>query len=181
MVRVQKKYIGFFLGIAAFLLIFLFADLKPGKPEVTATMAVAALMAIWWVSETIPLAVTALVPLVLFPALGVLDGRVRGAAVEALGRLGDDAAAAHVVSLLHDAVEAVRVQAARALGQLRAEAAMPDLVAALDDTSWWVRFRAAEALIRMGSRGVAVLRATAGQAGVGGEIATQVLAEMAVN
>ena len=42
---------------------------------VTATMAVAALMAIWWITETIPLAVTALLPLVLFPALGVLDGR----------------------------------------------------------------------------------------------------------
>jgi sodium-dependent dicarboxylate transporter 2/3/5 len=38
-------------------------------------MAVAALMAIWWVTETIPLAVTALVPLVLFPAFGVLDGK----------------------------------------------------------------------------------------------------------
>jgi sodium-dependent dicarboxylate transporter 2/3/5 len=71
----QKKYIGFFLGIAAFLLILFFGDLEPGKPEVSATMAVAALMAIWWVTETIPLAVTALVPLVLFPALGVLDGK----------------------------------------------------------------------------------------------------------
>ena len=75
MIRMQRKYIGFFLGIAAFLLIFFLANLEPGKPEVTATMAVAALMAIWWVSETIPLAVTALVPLVLFPALGVLDGK----------------------------------------------------------------------------------------------------------
>ena len=75
MVRMQKKYIGFFLGIAVFLLIILFTDLKPGKPEVTATLAVACLMAIWWVSETIPLAVTALVPLVLFPAFGVLDGK----------------------------------------------------------------------------------------------------------
>jgi sodium-dependent dicarboxylate transporter 2/3/5 len=71
----ERKFIGFFLGIAAFLFIFLFLDLEPGKPEVTATMAVAALMAIWWISETIPLAVTALVPLVLFPALGVLDGK----------------------------------------------------------------------------------------------------------
>jgi len=73
--RLQKKYIGFFLGIAAFLLIWIFTDLKPGKPEVTATMAVAALMAVWWVSETVPLAVTALVPLVLFPAMGILDGK----------------------------------------------------------------------------------------------------------
>jgi sodium-dependent dicarboxylate transporter 2/3/5 len=71
----QKKFIGFFLGIAAFLVIFFFADLEPGKPEVTSTLAVAVLMAIWWVSETIPLAVTALVPMVLFPVLGVLDGK----------------------------------------------------------------------------------------------------------
>lgn len=76
----QKKYIGFFLGIGAFLVIWIFTDLEPGKPEVTATLAVAALMAIWWVSEAIPLAVTALVPLVLFPALGVLDGKEVSAA-----------------------------------------------------------------------------------------------------
>ncbi len=75
LLTMQKKYIGFFLGIAAFLIIILFTDLEPGKPEVSATMAVAALMAIWWVTETIPLAVTALIPLVLFPAFGVLDGK----------------------------------------------------------------------------------------------------------
>ena len=74
-IRLQKKYIGFFLGISAFLLIWILTDLEPGKPEVTATMAVAALMAVWWVSETVPLAVTALVPLVLFPAMGILDGK----------------------------------------------------------------------------------------------------------
>ena len=71
----QRKFIGFFLGILAFFSIFLFTNLEPGKPEVTATLAVAALMAIWWISETIPLAVTALLPIVLFPALGVLDGK----------------------------------------------------------------------------------------------------------
>ena len=76
LVVMQRKFIGFFLGIAAFLIIYLFLDLEPGKPEVTATLAVAVLMATWWISETIPLAVTALVPLVLFPALGVLDGKV---------------------------------------------------------------------------------------------------------
>lgn len=71
----QRKFIGFFLGIVVFLGIMLFTDLEPGNPKVTSTLAVALLMAIWWISETIPLAVTALVPLVLFPALGILDGK----------------------------------------------------------------------------------------------------------
>ena len=71
----QKKYIGIFLGLAAFLFILFFTDLEPGKPIVTRALAVAVLMAVWWVSEAIPLGITALVPLVLFPALGILDGK----------------------------------------------------------------------------------------------------------
>ena len=73
--RTTKQRPAFFLGAAAFLVIWLFTDLEPGKPEVSATLAVASLMAIWWVSETVPLAITALVPIVLFPALGILDGK----------------------------------------------------------------------------------------------------------
>ncbi len=94
---------------------------------------------------------------------------------------GDDAVAGHVARLLNDPVEAVWIKAAEALGRLQATAAMPELAAALEDASWWVRFRAAESLFRMGSTGVAVLRATADEAGAGGEIATQVLAEMAAS
>lgn len=37
------------------------------------TAAVAALMAIWWLSEAIPVSATALLPLVLFPSLGIGD------------------------------------------------------------------------------------------------------------
>ena len=33
--------------------------------------AVAVLMAIWWATETVPVAITALLPLALFPLLGV--------------------------------------------------------------------------------------------------------------
>jgi len=37
--------------------------------------AVAVLMIVWWVSEALPLAATALVPLVLFPLLGITSGK----------------------------------------------------------------------------------------------------------
>ncbi len=47
-----KKWIrpvGFFLGLAVFFAILLFVDLVPKKPAATATLAVAMLMAVWWV------------------------------------------------------------------------------------------------------------------------------------
>jgi len=44
----------------------------PGVPEpVRRMMAAAVLMAVWWVSEAIPLAATSLLPMVLFPFLGI--------------------------------------------------------------------------------------------------------------
>ena len=71
----NKKYTGLALGLLLFLFIILFTDLEPGKPEITRTFAIAVLMAVWWVTESIPLSVTALLPVVLFPLLGVLDGK----------------------------------------------------------------------------------------------------------
>jgi sodium-dependent dicarboxylate transporter 2/3/5 len=61
-------------GVVGFLAIVQFVDLEPGNPVPTRTAAIAALMAIWWITEALPLAVTALVPLVLFPALGIQSG-----------------------------------------------------------------------------------------------------------
>ena len=37
------------------------------------TAAMAVLMAVWWATEAVPIAVTALLPLVLFPLLGIAD------------------------------------------------------------------------------------------------------------
>ncbi len=57
------------------LLIILFADLDPENRKVTYTFAIALLMALWWISEAVPLAVTALLPVALFPLFGVVDGK----------------------------------------------------------------------------------------------------------
>lgn len=72
----QKRTVGFVSGIVVFVYILFFTDLEPGKPEITRTFAVAMLMAIWWVTEALPLAATALVPLAAFPLLGIIDGKV---------------------------------------------------------------------------------------------------------
>lgn len=57
------------------ILIILFADLDPTNQKVTYTFAIALLMAIWWITEAIPLAATALLPVALFPLFGVVDGK----------------------------------------------------------------------------------------------------------
>lgn len=70
-----KNIIGYIIGPLIFILIIYFGDLKPGQPVVTYTLAIALLMAIWWITEIVPLAVTALLPVVLFPLFGVMNGK----------------------------------------------------------------------------------------------------------
>ena len=72
--RGKAKTVGLWLGIAAFVLLLLF-PVDPGNEPASRLAAVAALMAIWWMTEAIPLVATALFPLVLFPLLGILAGR----------------------------------------------------------------------------------------------------------
>src|SRR6056300_1309735 len=72
---VKMKQIALIVAPLISLLIILFTDLDPGNPKVTYTLAIAILMAIWWITEAVPLAVTALLPVVLFPLFGVVDGK----------------------------------------------------------------------------------------------------------
>jgi len=74
----EKQYrpaqrVGLILGGAVFILLLLL----PHPPGLTVegwrTAAVATLMAIWWMTEAIPIPATAILPLALFPMLGVLD------------------------------------------------------------------------------------------------------------
>ena len=71
--RMQK--IGLIAGPVLAILLLLFFDLEPGRPAVTRTAAAALLMAVWWMTEAVPLAATALLPVVLFPLLGIMDGK----------------------------------------------------------------------------------------------------------
>jgi len=66
---------GLIIGLLAFLIVLVFTDLDPDNPAITYTLAVALLMAIWWMTEAVPLAVTSLLPVALFPLLGIMDGR----------------------------------------------------------------------------------------------------------
>jgi len=62
--------------VAGGLLLFTVLLLLPPPSGLSAAgwkmAAVATLMAFWWISEALPLALTALLPLVLYPALGIL-------------------------------------------------------------------------------------------------------------
>lgn len=66
-----RQKFGLFSGAALFIAM-LFIPPLPGLSEAAwMTAAVAVLMAVWWVSEAIPIPATALLPIVLFPLLGV--------------------------------------------------------------------------------------------------------------
>ena len=65
------KWTGLFAGPAAATLVYLLLPSEGLAPAGRATLAIGTLMAIWWLSEAIPLEATALIPLAAFPIAGV--------------------------------------------------------------------------------------------------------------
>jgi sodium-dependent dicarboxylate transporter 2/3/5 len=66
---------GLIIGPVVSLILLIFFDLDPGHPEVTKASAVALLMAVWWITEAVPLAITSLLPVLLFPLLNVMRAK----------------------------------------------------------------------------------------------------------
>ncbi|MBZ9787206.1 DASS family sodium-coupled anion symporter [Psychroflexus sp. CAK57W] len=71
--KTKRKYFSLILGPAVFLLMQSL-DAPAGMTESAYAILSATLwIAIWWVTEAVPIAVTALLPIVLFPLTGALD------------------------------------------------------------------------------------------------------------
>ena len=73
MKSIDLKVFGFWLGITSFLLVLYLPNPEGLSSDGRITAAVFLLMGIWWAFEAIPLQVTALMPLVLFPLLNIQD------------------------------------------------------------------------------------------------------------
>ena len=71
----RVRLVGLSTGLLVFAVLLWGWGGPPDRPLVGAMAAVAALMSIWWMTEAVPLAVTSLLPLVLFPLLGLGDVR----------------------------------------------------------------------------------------------------------
>jgi solute carrier family 13 (sodium-dependent dicarboxylate transporter), member 2/3/5 len=70
-----SKNIKLLAGPLSALIIYVFFDLVPGNPLVTKMAALAVWMAVWWLTEVVHLAVTALLPIILMPAFGIADSK----------------------------------------------------------------------------------------------------------
>lgn len=69
----NTKNIGLLSGPLAFILVLFFFQPEGLNPEAKAILASTIWIAIWWITEAIPIAVTALLPIILFPLTGGLD------------------------------------------------------------------------------------------------------------
>lgn len=69
--RSSSQIIGLFLGLLLFVLVLIVFNPDPSNPAKGRVAAIVVLMAVWWISEAVPLAVTSFIPMVLFPFWGI--------------------------------------------------------------------------------------------------------------
>jgi len=71
--KLNKKTIGLLLGPILFIYILLFFHPEGLSKPANAVLASAIWIAVWWITEALPIAVTALLPIILFPLSGGLN------------------------------------------------------------------------------------------------------------
>ncbi|WP_339625385.1 DASS family sodium-coupled anion symporter [uncultured Maribacter sp.] len=69
----KTKLLGLVLGPVSFFLILFFFHPEGLSEQANAVLASTIWIAIWWITEAIPIAVTALLPIIIFPLSGGLD------------------------------------------------------------------------------------------------------------
>ncbi len=74
-IELKKKIVLLLGGLTLFFLMLVVPAPAGISPEGQKMAAVAVLMAIWWIGEAVPLAVTSLMPLILYPLLGILPSK----------------------------------------------------------------------------------------------------------
>ena len=75
----RSKILALAVGPLAFMLILWIGRPADMSPEAQAVIATTAWMAIWWITEAIPVGATSLLPLILFPLTGSLP--IKNAAI----------------------------------------------------------------------------------------------------
>lgn len=71
--QLSKKKIGLFLGPLLFMIIYFMMDIDGLSDSGKAVLASAVWIAVWWITEALDIAVTALLPIILFPISGGLS------------------------------------------------------------------------------------------------------------
>lgn len=71
-----RKRLGFFAGPLAFLVLLALPAVEGLPVDAQKMAAIAVFMSIWWMCESVPIPVTSLLPIVLFPLLNITSSKV---------------------------------------------------------------------------------------------------------
>ncbi|MAN87373.1 MAG: anion transporter [Algoriphagus sp.] len=70
--KINLSTLGLFAGPLSYFLILSFVQSPDLNPQALAMLALASWMAIWWITEALPIAATAFLPLIFMPTLDIL-------------------------------------------------------------------------------------------------------------